>query len=324
MRRYLSFIAIVSLFVGVYFVYNAFFIQRPNIDFYHWKQSYSVPEDALLKPHYIKCIDIDYNGREVKYRDTIFKTLISSEIVPVVYIDNRVLSHVDDRELAQHVYQSIEKLSQSAKFTYEKIEIDCDWTLSSKEKYFAMLKELKVASSKKIEVTIRLHQIKYASKTGVPPADSGMLMYYNMSDFTSLETKNYILDMDVAKRYHYNFDTYPLTLDLALPLYTQATIIRFSKVVGAIEGVNKDEIIKDNFKLLSHNIYLVTKEHYLKGKLLYEGDRVRFDSVSIVMLKEAIKSLKPIMKRPKKIVFFRWGNLENVEKKELEDLAKSF
>ncbi len=324
MRRYLSFIAIVSLFVGVYFIYNAFFIQRPNIDFYHWKQSYSVPEDALLKPHYIKCIDIDYNGREVKYRDTIFKTVISSEIVPVVYIDNRVLSHVDDGELAQHVYQSIEKLSQSAKFTYEKIEIDCDWTLSSKEKYFAMLKELKVVSSKKIEVTIRLHQIKYASKTGVPPADSGMLMYYNMSDFTSLETKNYILDMDVAKRYHYNFDTYPLTLDLALPLYTQATIIRFSKVVGAIEGVSKDEIIKDNFKLLSHNIYLVTKEHYLKGKLLYEGDRVRFDSVSIVMLKEAIKSLKPIMKRPKKIVFFRWGNLENVEKKELEDLAKSF
>ncbi len=324
MRRYLRFIAIVSLFVGVYFIYNAFFIQRPNIDFYHWKQSYSVPEDALLKPHYIKCIDIDYNGRELKYRDTIFKTVISSEIVPVVYIDNRVLSHVDDGELAQHVYQSIEKLSQSAKFTYEKIEIDCDWTLSSKEKYFAMLKELKVVSSKKIEVTIRLHQIKYASKTGVPPADSGMLMYYNMSDFTSLETKNYILDMDVAKRYHYNFDTYPLTLDLALPLYTQATIIRFSKVVGAIEGVSKDEIIKDNFKLLSHNIYLVTKEHYLKGKLLYEGDRVRFDSVSIVMLKEAIKSLKPIMKRPKKIVFFRWGNLENVEKKELEDLAKSF
>ena len=99
-----------------------------------------------------------------------------------------------------------------------------------------MLKELKAASKKKIEVTIRLHQIKYASKTGVPPADSGMLMYYNMSDFTSIDTKNYILDIDVAKRYHYNFDTYPLALDLALPLYTQATIIRFSKVVGGDRG----------------------------------------------------------------------------------------
>jgi len=324
MRRYLRIIAIVSLLIGAYFVYNAFFKQHPSIDFYHWKQSYSVPKDALLKPHYIKCIDIGYNGRDVEYRDTIFKTASNSRIVPVIYIDNRVLSHVDAGQLAQNIYQNIEKLSQSAHFTYEKIEVDCDWTPSSREKYFAMLKELKAASKKKIEVTIRLHQIKYASKTGVPPADSGMLMYYNMSDFTSIDTKNYILDIDVAKRYHYNFDTYPLALDLALPLYTQATIIRFSKVVGAIEGVNKDEIIKENFKHLSDNLYQVTKEHYLKGKLLYEGDRVRFDSVSIPMLQEAIDTLKSIMKRPNKIVFFRWGNFESGEKKSLEDLAKSF
>ncbi|MEJ2489745.1 MAG: hypothetical protein P8Y50_08195 [Sulfurovaceae bacterium] len=58
--------------------------------------------------------------------------------------------------------------------------------------------------------------------------------------------------------------------------------------------------------------------------LLYEGDRVRFDSVSIPMLQEAIDNLKPIMKRPKKVVFFRWGNFESAEKKSLEDLAKSF
>jgi hypothetical protein len=94
--------------------------------------------------------------------------------------------------------------------------------------------------------------------------------------------------------------------------------------VGVIEGASKDEIIKENFKHLSDNLYQVTKEHYLKGKLLYEGDRVRFDSVSIPMLQEAIDTLKSIMKRPNKIVFFRWGNFESGEKKALEDLAKSF
>jgi hypothetical protein len=169
-----------------------------------------------------------------------------------------------------------------------------------------------------------LHQIKYASKTGVPPVDNGVLMYYNMSDFNSLDTKNYILDLDVAKKYHYNFDSYPLELDLALPLYNQATIIRFSKVVGAIEGVSRDEIIEANFTYISDNIYLVTKEHYLGGKLLYAGDKVRFDGVSISLLKEVVSALKPIMKKPKKIIFFRWGNLDNLEIKELSDIVKSY
>jgi len=91
-------------------------------------------------------------------------------------------------------------------------------------------------------------------------------MYYNMTNFKELETKNYILDLELAQRYHYNFERYPLPMDLALPLYAQTTIISFESVVGIIEGVRKKD-------------------------LLYEGDRIRVDEVKIEDLQETIKKL---------------------------------
>ena len=144
-----------------------------------------------------------------------------------------------------------------------------------------------------------------------------------MSNFKDLETRNYILDLDLAKKYHYNFDTYPLPLDLALPLYAQATIIRFNSVVGIMEGVRSKELT-NHVKALKNNHYEVLKTHYFKKRLLYKGDILRVDEVSLSMLQKAVENLSKVMKQPKEIIFYRWENKKEYEAKELENLHLFF
>lgn len=288
-----------------------------SYNFYHWKQSYAVLETN--HPKYIKVLDIAYEGK-TKIHRTNFKHKPLKPIVPVIYIDNTIFKHEEGKRFAKKIFLELEKKAKK-QFTYNEIQIDCDWTDSSKANYFLFLQAFKKLSQKKLSATIRLHQIKYHQRTGVPPVDKGVLMYYNMSDFKDIKTKNYILDLKLAKKYHYNFNSYPLPLNLALPLYAQATIIRFGEVVSIIEGIRKKDLTT-HFKPLEANHYEVTKTHYLKKRLLYEGDILRIDEVSIDDLKQAIKNLKKVMKQPQEIIFYRWGNRKDYDAKKLQSLTQ--
>lgn len=283
--------------------------------FYYWKQNYNVQSEQ--HPKYIKVLDIAYANKLIIHKTT-FSTQPNQKIIPVIYIDNPLFKQHQEEAFAQKVYLILQEMADG-KFDFDEVQIDCDWTESTQKVYFDFLKRFKALSQKKISTTIRLHQIKYHKRTGVPPVDKGVLMYYNMANFKDLETKNYILDIELAKKYHHSFDTYPLPLDLALPLYAQATIIRFESVVGIIEGVRHKDL-NQHFKALKENHYEVTKTHYFKQRLLYEGDRIRVDEVSIEDLQEAIQNLKEVMKQPQEIIFYRWGNRKEYSKRELETL----
>ena len=302
------------------FAYLGFKISFPSspisYNFYHWKQRYSVESNETNSPQYVKVLDISYE-QGLKVFKTIFRTKIK-EITPVIYLSNSLFLNTRASTLLKKVLKNLDELPL---IEYHEIQVDCDWTGKTQKRYFEFLKLLKKETDKKISATIRLHQVKYYKKTGVPPVDYGVLMYYNMSDFRDRETKNYILDLDIAKRYHYNFDTYPLALNLALPLYSQATLIRFSKVIGFMEGVRVQEL-NNNFRQIEDNLYEVTKTHYFKKKLLYEEDEIRIDEVSLEDLRKTIESLQQVMKRPKEIIFYRWGNREFYGDKKLNGLLQ--
>ena len=313
---------IVALFVIVVFLFGYIYnrpLEKPTYTFYHWTSSYKVDVNESHPPRYIKVLDIAYNS-SFAFKKTSFQTLPLHEIVPVIYMDNSVWKKMKSSTMVRKVLDALNKMPLK---NYNEIQVDCDWTERSKKSYFKFLKLLKEQSVKKISATIRLHQVKYHKKTGVPPVDYGVLMYYNMSDFKDIETKNYILDLELAKQYHYNFDSYPLALNLALPLYSQATIIRFSKVVGLMDGVREEEL-DSHFKKLKEHLYVVEKTHYFKERLFYKGDKVRVDEVSIKMLQEAIDALKSVMKKPKEVIFYRWGNREYYEREKLKSVVGSW
>lgn len=287
--------------------------------FYHWKQSYAVPTNSNTTPKYIKIFDLSYHGN-LDIKVTQFKTKPNSKITPVIYIDNPVFLHEQAQSLAKKVFTLLEKEAQKH-FNYDEVQFDCDWSPTTRANYFTFLQAFKKLSHKELSSTLRLHQIKYYTKTGVPPVDYGVLMYYNMSNFHEIKTKNYILDLKTAKAYHYNFNNYPLQLNLALPLYAQATIERFGKVIGAMEGIRKRDLNK-HFTHLKKNHYQVTKTHYFNQRLLYKSDILRLDAVSIDDLSLAIQGLKKVMKQPKEIIFYRWGNRDFYGKEALDKISR--
>ena len=263
----------------------------PKMGFYFWTTKCKIPKDFPYKK-YIKILDIGFDTHL-----KIIKTncAYKGKFTPVIFIDNRVLNKIS--------YKKIAKIIKRYTKNYKKVQFDCDWTRVTKEKYFALLK---LFSDKYLTATIRLHQIKYFEQTGIPPVKKGILMFYNMSDFLDIKTENYILDLDVGKKYLTNFH-YPLPLDIALPIYTQATIIRYGKVVGLIEGIEKKEF-KNGFKKIKNTLYKVTKTHYFHERVVYKGDIIRFDSVSNKDLKKSINLLKDTLKKPiNNIIFFRYN-----------------
>ncbi len=309
--------------LGVIFLIGVVaYFYRPShpveVSYYYWKQHFLLTSQPTT-PLYIKCLDVEFD-HDLYIHSTVFDSPPPPDFIPVIYIENQVLSEVDVAVLGQKLGDALTSLQKKNGFDYHEIQIDCDWTMGTRNAYFALIRKLKQHFPVKFSATIRLHQIADFDHTGVPPVDRGVLMYYNMSDFSDPDTKNAILDCAVARTYHKNFGRYPLGLDVALPLYSQATIIRFGSVVGLMEGIQTHDITPHFIPLGDHR-YRMDATHYFHGRLLYHDDIVRIDEVSLPMLKEALEQLKSL-KGVEKIIFFRWENRERYGGGNLETMVK--
>ncbi len=290
---------LVASMYWLFFYFDTGSNSKVKVSYYHWKSHYR-SKAAQLKPlqaHqlYIKFLDMGYSDKLELIQTRLPKNLDDQygKIVPVVYIDNRVLKHTGTKKLLKIITESI------AAKRYQSVQLDCDWTLSTRKRYFDLLHQLGKTYSD-LSATIRLHQVKYFKKTGVPPVKTGVLMYYNMSDIRDLNSKNAILDLDVARQYHVNFRQYPLPLNLAFPLYHQIRLIRQQKVVMILIGstLNHNKLDK-----IAPNRYQVNTAHYIQGQYLYKGDQLYVDQVEVDTLKEAAYTLKSLLKI-KELIFY--------------------
>ena len=311
MRIILLLLSAVFLIVSFIFIQNK--KEEPiNISFYHWENSYNQKE--IKQKVYIKVLDISYSSK-IEVINTIFQTKPNDIFVPVVYITNDTMKNVDYSIISNQIIRNL----KATNLSFEELQIDCDWSSSTQSNYFKLLEDLKVKLNKTLSATIRLHQIKYYIKTGIPPVDYGVLMYYNMSDISDINTKNSILDNDIAKKYHYNFDSYKLKLKLALPLYSQAIQFRENKALDIFEGAEK-KIFDENFKALDNNKYEVINSTYFKGRYVYKGDIFRFEDSEKKNIKTAFDDFFKISKNRFNEVIFYTLKYEN--KYDLEKLIK--
>ena len=168
------------------------------------------------------------------------------EITPVVFVVNDALKtlstdHVDT--LAARMAGLLARQCSDAGITPREIQIDCDWTATTKDRYFALLRGLKAQpffQDKIVSATIRLHQVRYIQKTGTPPADRGLLMCYNMGDTRKSGAHNSILNVDVARQYLSGLKAYPLPLDVALPLFRWCLLFDGPRFVGIIRDATPE------------------------------------------------------------------------------------
>ncbi|WP_323657982.1 hypothetical protein [Aliarcobacter butzleri] len=309
MKRIVILISIILVFALIVFSYNKTQKKDIQISFYSWENSFE--EQNINEKLYIKVLDINFSTKLELLKTNLKET--PKDFIPVIYITNETMKNVDYSLVSKAILETLKN------YKFDEIQIDCDWSLSTRSNYFNLLEDLKEKLNKKISATIRLHQIKYYAKTGIPPVDYGVLMYYNMSNIGDFNTKNSILDNEIAKKYHYNFDAYPLKLKLALPLYSQAIQFREEKAISLFEGVEEKDFNND-FEKLENNKYKVLNSHYFKGRYIYKDDIFRLENSNEQDIKIALKDFLDLSKnRYDEVIFY---TLKYKNKYDLNNLIK--
>ncbi|MCT7576635.1 hypothetical protein [Aliarcobacter butzleri] len=309
MKKIVILISLILVFALIVFSYNKTQKKDIQISFYSWENSFE--EQNINEKLYIKVLDINFSTKLELLKTNIKET--PKNFIPVIYITNETMKNVDYSLLSKAILETLKN------YKFDEIQIDCDWSLSTRSNYFNLLEDLKEKLNKTISATIRLHQIKYYTKTGIPPVDYGVLMYYNMSNIGDFNTKNSILDNEIAKKYHYNFDVYPLKLKLALPLYSQAIQFREEKAISLFEGVEEKDFNND-FEKLENNRYKVLNSQYFKGRYIYKDDIFRLENSNEQDIKIALKDFLDLSKnRYDEVIFY---TLKYKNKYDLNNLIK--
>ena len=309
MKKIVILISLILVFALIVFNYNKTQTKDIQISFYSWENSFE--EQNINEKLYIKVLDVNFSTKLELIKTNIKD--VPKNFIPVIYITNETMKNVDYSLVSKAILETLKN------YKFDEIQIDCDWSLSTRSNYFNLLEDLKEKLNKTISATIRLHQIKYYTKTGIPPVDYGVLMYYNMSNIGDFNTKNSILDNEIAKKYHYNFDVYPLKLKLALPLYSQAIQFREEKAISLFEGVEEKDFNND-FEKLENNRYKVLNSHYFKGRYIYKDDIFRLENSNEQDIKIALKDFLDLSKnRYDEVIFY---TLKYKNKYDLNNLIK--
>lgn len=233
-----------------------------NNAFYYWRSTLELTEaditrmqELRIRALYVKFFDVDWDGERnmaIPLGVTQFNTAIPSgiELIPTIFITNSSLKnlHVDEIEpLAKKMLAKIHRMLQTLpERSIPVIQFDCDWATATREKYFAFLQAAHSQLWDKdivLSATIRLHQIKYSGQTGVPPISKGLLMCYNMGSPTRIDTKNSILDIEQVKQYIQSLESYPLPLDVALPLFSWGVLFCHQDFVKLINHVRAHNLL---------------------------------------------------------------------------------
>jgi hypothetical protein len=292
-----------------------------KISFYHWKSNAIFPDsyDKVLtetktEKIYLHYFDIDKVETERWGDDGIYPRYVikniaqefkAFEIIPVVYITNRVFQTADldiDR-LSDKIVQLINQISTKhfGKILHS-IQIDCDWTQSTRASYFSLLESLK--KQFEIDVTIRLHQIKFQEATGIPPVESGTLMLYNVGDLRNKE-QNSILENEIVKQYLNTVSSYPLPLNLALPLFSQSIVINKENEIKIIKNSVRTCLEGDqHFRKINDTNFQVVKDTLFKGFYLSEGYRLKLEEANELELMNAYNTVKNSQLMINEIIFY--------------------
>ena len=317
--------------LGIVACFSVFFIlscqknEDRNIDFYYWKSNVSFTglekeyfNNLQARKLYIRLFDIDvHNGmypEPIGMINQFDGNELDTEYIPTVFITNRTfekLSEKDVKLLAENVYRQINKILNSCDIkNFNEIQIDCDWTAGTRSDYFHFLEELKIISDKKISCTLRLHQIKFRKKAGIPPVDKGYLMCYATSNPKDDDGKNSILDIELLKNYLSRVENYPMDFDIALPLYSWAVVRNHLGKIKLINGMTAEELQNDNrFEPVTGSRFKVTDDIFFGGMYLNEGFIVDIENITPELLNTAKNYIgKKLKNKNYSIVYFHLDN----------------
>jgi len=290
--------------------------KKVNVSFYYWKTVYKAnkTENGYLRHFnvrklYVRIMDIglDDNGiSSVPVSPVIFKDKLPDnlQIVPVVFIVNDILKNITRPQLDdladKLVVFTAAKVQQAGKSNFDELQIDCDWTATTRDNYFYLLNRIKSNPQRKqktLSVTLRLHQLKNQKSSGIPPVNRVMLMCYNMGNLRRYGSQNSILDIGELRKYaNNNINAYPMPIDIGLPLFKWAVIFRNKEYLGISKRMKIVDLNnKNQFIFIGNNIYKAAEDLPEYG--LQKADEVRWEEVPVPDLQQAASYLSSLIKK---------------------------
>ncbi len=323
--------------------------QTPNTvtpAFYYWKTSWqeSAATEAArrqITPNklYTRIADVGWNGATgmAQPHDQLRNAAAlpkGTEIVPVLFIELPVLRNLKTAEQTEKLAADMARLFRSYEQTggwkTGEYQVDCDWTESISEPYFELLKALKAQPQLKgkiLSATIRLYQIKYRGKTGMPPVDRGLLMCYNTGNFRDPFLPNSILHLPEAQEYLGQLESYALPLDLALPMFRWTLWFKQDKFAGILRGLDPDSLQRYPFLVAEKDhLFRCTIDTQLSGYPLQKGDLLKSESPTPAEVAKTAKWVSRRMPNPNfSVAFYHLDSLllQKFTPHELQNIVQS-
>ncbi|MEP2239412.1 MAG: hypothetical protein ABJI22_13685 [Maribacter sp.] len=306
--------------VGTLFYNCANTNEEKKISFYHWKAKATYNEtykEALTladsKKVYLHYFDLNLVDKNDTENDGIYPVYLLREvdkayhdfdIVPVVYITNQVFKdEIDIQGLAERTTRLIHEISEKQfQKKLNTIQIDCDWTQTTKNTYFEFLELMN--NEFEVSTTIRLHQIKFQKQTGIPPVKSGTLMLYNIGDLKN-RNENSILENSIVQKYINSDTSYPLKLSLGLPLFSQTIVTNMSNKIKIIKDTERSILEKDShFTKVDDTNFSVVKDTLYKGFYLSNGYNLKLEELSENEIINSYKTVENSKLKIDDIIFY--------------------
>ena len=245
---------------------------------------------------YLKVFDLKWNeGNKTISVPKVHNSLDfdSVKIIPVIYIENSVLFNFEVDTIYNIILNHYSVAIRNGIIKdYTELQIDCDWTLQSKKAYFKLLKLLSTNITH-LSATIRLHQIKYAKITGIPPVEKGVVMIYNLDSPADTSTKNSIFSYDKALMYLDGYlKEYPLKVDIALPAFSWGVHYHHGKIKALISDFNPKGIDSLNMYQKKNGYYKSKKAHFYNTHRISNRDEIRYEYPLIFEVDKMMEFLK--------------------------------
>jgi hypothetical protein len=261
---------------------------------------------------YVRFFDVTWDAERARAKPTATVRFIDSSylrfrIIPVIFLGNEVLARLDTLAigaLAENMAGLVTQLREENRLPLpEELQLDCDWTAATRDRYFSLLTDIRrwLDAHKQrpcqLSATIRLYQCKYRKVTGVPPVESGLLMCYNMGDLKNTRTRNSILETTELEKYTGQLSSYPLPLDVALPIFNWKVFFHEGRYAGLVESL-PTELLNNSAVLRSGNLYTFRRDTSLNGYPFVTGDRLRDEQSEYEDLQATARVIARQLKSP--------------------------
>jgi hypothetical protein len=319
----------------------------PSRAFYYWRTTLHFSEvekralaELAIGRLYVRLFDVDWDHRENALRPLAPLAIGSAggvpgtvEVVPVVFIRERALRHLDGpaiTALADDVWRKVTAMVPRLGRRSGELQFDCDWSEATRDRFFALLTavgERAHPAGITLSATIRLHQVKYRERTGVPPVARGMLMFYNTGRVDADPGKSAIFDPVAAEAYLGRVGDYPLPLDVALPIWSWVIHVRGGEVEGLLQDTDPARLA-DKVWLAPRGAgrFEVTESAFLNGALLRKGDFLDAEvttGATTLAAGEMIAARLSASRLPRTVALFHLSE-RNLANHETQDLARVF